>query len=212
MLEKVPVINKVAGEKPTAKVGVYRRRGDKYQFEIHEAARYRYDDKPNVHKLLETEEEIPAVGLENVYTMPSGMPYFEVVELDDDQFAPKKKALMSEDVDPNNLEVVWDEYEGNLVPAGVTMDKKNLEDKIVDNKDTILNFYLDHLEELQNKYDAKSFLKEHSNAVMFVITALAVGIIIHTSPIGNEEFMQILSDLLSQMETLNQNLKQNPVN
>jgi len=179
----------------TTKVGVWRRRGDKFVFELHDAIRYRYEDRPNAH-VLDTEEEIPAVPLEYVYTMADGKPYFEVVEIEDDQYAPREKILNRENFNANELEVDIEDAEiqgDNLVPLKTSIKDSNLEESVIDNKDTRLNFWLDHLKEKDSKYGAKGLLRENMNLILIIATALGVGMIMYTAPDMGQAAIDMMS-------------------
>jgi len=212
-LNSIPIIGRFAGENYTTKVGLWRRRGDTFVFELHDAVRYRYEGRPNAH-VLDTGEEIPAVALNNVYTMDDGTPYFEAVEIEDGQYAPREKALNKEDTDPDELKAAVEEMDGDLVPIKAEIDTNNMEDSIIQNKDQRLNFWLDHLKESEEKYNVKSLISEHMNIILIVVSALAIGIILYTSPLSSDTFIQVLTDLSNTMSSLNGNietlLEQNP--
>ena len=212
-LNSIPIIGRFAGENYTTKVGLWRRRGDTFVFELHDAVRYRYEGRPNAH-VLDTGEEIPAVALNNVYTMDDGTPYFEAVEIEDGQYAPREKALNKEDTDPDELKAAVEEMDGDLVPIKAEIETENLEDSIIQNKDQRLNFWLDHLKESEEKYNVKSLISEHMNIILIVVSALAIGIILYTSPLSSDTFIQVLTDLSNTMSSLNGNietlLEQNP--
>lgn len=212
-LNSIPLIGRFAGENYTTKVGLWRRRGDTFVFELHDAVRYRYEGRPNAH-VLDTGEEIPAVALNNVYTMDDGSPYFEAVEIEDGQYAPREKALNKEDTDPDELKAAVEEMDGDLVPIKAEIETENLEDSIIQNKDQRLNFWLDHLKESEEKYNVKSLISEHMNIILIVVSALAIGIILYTSPLSSDTFIQVLTDLSNTMSSLNGNietlLEQNP--
>lgn len=212
-LNSIPLIGRFVGENYTTKVGLWRRRGDTFVFELHDAVRYRYEGRPNAH-ILDTGEEIPAVALNNVYTMNDGTPYFEAVEIEDGQYAPRQKALNKEEVDPDDLKASVKEMDGEIVPLKAEIDRENLEDSIIQNKDQRLNFWLDHYKESEEKYNVKSLISEHMNIILIVVSALAIGIIFYTSPISTDTALNLVSDLITQMETLNGNFEtyfeQNP--
>lgn len=209
-ISKIPVLNKFS-ENYTTKVGLWRRRGDSFQFELHDAVRYRYEGRPNAH-VLDSGEEIPAVPLDHIYTMSDGTPYFEVVEVEDGQYAPRDKAASGEESDSIKAEL--GEVDGELVPIKAKVDDKEIKDTIINNKDQRLNFWLDHLKESNEKYDTGGLIREHMNIILIVVTALAIGIILYTSPMASDAFIQLLQDLTTSMETLNGNLEafmeQNP--
>jgi len=212
-LNSIPIIGRFARENSTTKVGLWRRRGDTFVFELHDAVRYRYEGRPNAH-VLDTGEEIPAVALNNVYTMDDGTPYFEAVEIEDGQYAPREKALNKEGTDPDELKAAIEEMDGDLVPIKAEIETENLEDSIIQNKDQRLNFWLDHLKESEEKYNVKSLISEHMNIILIVVSALAIGIILYTSPLSSDTFIQVLTDLSNTMSSLNGNietlLEQNP--
>lgn len=211
-ISKIPVLNKFS-ENYTTKVGLWRRRGDSFQFELHDAVRYRYEGRPNAH-VLDSGEEIPAVPLNHIYTMSDGTPYLEVVEVEDGQYAPRDKLVNSDEYDADDFKASVDEFEGDLVPLKAHVDSKQLDDTVIQNKDTRLNFWLDHLKESNEKYNTGGLIREHMNIILIVVTALAIGIILYTSPMASDAFIQILQDLTTAMETLNGNLEifieQNP--
>lgn len=204
---KIPFIGKE--EKYTTKVNVWRRRGDNFQPELHDAVRYRYEDRPNAH-VLDSGEEIPAVPLEYIYTMSDGTPYFEVVEVEDGQYAPKEKYLNSEEFDPEKDFTQFEAQEitdfDGLVPVKPIVDKKGVSDTIINNKDQRLNFWLDHLKESSEKYGAFDWIAEHMNLILVVVTAVAVAIIMYTggdfSDIG-----RMINDLNSNVVAMNENLE-----
>ena len=202
LLSKIPVVGKT---KYTTKVGVWRLRGDTFQFELHDAVRYRYDDRPNAH-VLDTGEEIPAVPLEHIYTMSNGTPYFEVIEVEDAQYAPREKLLNQDSFNQEDIKAVIDEKDDQLVPYKAEVDKQDIKDNVIENKDQRLNFWLDHLKESDEKYGAAGLLRENLNLILVVATALGVGIIMYTagdfSAVGD-----VLSSLNENVAELNQNLE-----
>jgi hypothetical protein len=238
LLDRVPVVNRFLGENYTTKVMIWRRRGDKYQPELHDAVRYRYDDRPNAH-VLDSGEEIPAVPLANIYTMTDGTPYFEAIEVEDGQYAPRDVLINSDesedeidwdileeeygiDVDKiteesrNRLENLLENYkpvktkrstEKVNVPIKRKIGQAEIDDNVIKNKDTRLNFFLDHFKEAEEKYGVGGLLKEHMNIILIVVTALAIGILFYTSPISSDAFMQMMGDMSSSMDTLSSQLE-----
>jgi hypothetical protein len=239
LLQRIPGLNRVIGEDYTTKVLLWRRRGDKFQPELHDAVRYRYEDRPNAH-VLDSGEEIPAVPLANIYTMTDGTPFFEAIEVEDGQYAPRDVLINSSDSDENEVswESIKEQYDLEIekiteesksrvenllenrkpvktgrktekfgVPLKREVNTGDIDDNVIKNKDTRLNFWLDHLKESQQKYGIGGILKEHMNIILIVITALAIGIILYTSPLTSDTFLQLMSDMTSQMETLNSNLE-----
>lgn len=239
LLDKVPVLNKVLGEDYTTKILLWRRRGGSYQPEIHDAVRYRYEDKPNAH-VLDTGEEIPAVPLNHIYTMGDGKPFFEAIEVEDGQYAPRDNKLNDEDGEAKTLDIdmIEDETsievesltqesrsrlqnliehkafkktpgktESNIIPLKRTTPTSSVDDTVIQNKDTRLNFWLDHLKESEEKYGIGGWLKEHMNIILIVVTALAIGILFYTSPISTDAFMQMMTDLVNELQTFNSNFQ-----
>ena len=159
----------------TTKGLILRKRGDTWQPEMREAVRYRYDDRPNAYK-LDTGEEIPAVSLDNVYTMSDGTPFFIVQELEDEQYSPVK----------------------------LDFDKDKIQASVLNNKDQRLNFWLDHLKESQEKYGPAGLIREHINIILVVVTALAVAIIMYSAGDFSDGGRQ-LSDGIAVLRELNEN-------
>lgn len=214
LLAKIPVLNRFAEDEKDSQTRVWRRRSSSWMPDPHKAARYIFDNRPNAH-ILDTDEEIPAIPLKNIYPQKDGTNYFEVAEVEDGQYAPTKSkledALKDADLDINEeaMHELLDNYEedGGHVPLKPVFDTEQVKKAVIDNKDQRLNFWLDHLKESEEKYDAGGLLKEHMNLILIIVTALAIGIIMYTSPIGSEEFMQILGQLVEVMQNLNTNLE-----
>jgi len=202
VLSRIPIIGKRFGDEYTTKVGVWRRRGGSFQFELRDAVRYKYEDRPNAH-VLDSEEEIPAVPLEHIYTMTDGTPYFEVIEVEDGQFAPREKLLNDKDTDYEDIEAEIDEIKGSLVPIKAEINEAEMEDTVIQNKDTRLNFWLDHLKESQKKYGAAGLIKENMRVILVVATALSVAIIMYTT--GDfSQYAEMFKDLISSVDSLTQ--------
>lgn len=148
LLDRIPVLERYVGENYTTKVLLWRRRGDKFQPEIHEAVRYRYDDRPNAH-VLDSGEEIPAVPLENIYTMTDGTPYFEAIEIEDGQYTPRDLLLNSEEEgneeeteddesseEGKKVSLDWDTFEDefDIEVDKITEESKSRIENIVENR------------------------------------------------------------------------------
>lgn len=237
---RIPVVNKFLGENYTTKVGLWRRRGDGFQFEIHDAVRYRYEDRPNAH-VLDSGEEIPAVPLSHIYTMSDGTPYFEAVEIEDGQYAPRQNKLnvdgkeAEKELSFEELEMEFDvevekiteesrsrldnlmdfqmpektpmQTETELIPLKRDLANASMEDNVIVQKDTRLNFWLDHLKESREKYGVKGWLKDHMNIILIVVTAFAVGIIFYTSPLSSDTLISLIRTGVNELQTLNSNLQ-----
>lgn len=170
---KVPFL----GTDYTTKCLMLRRRGDNYQWELLDAVRYRYDDRPNAYK-LETGEEIPAVGLDSVYTMMDGTPIFMVQELEDEQYSPVKLDFSDD----------------------------SIESSIIKNKDQRLNFWTDHLKESYEKYASGGILREHANIILIAITGLAIAFIMYS--VGDfQELVRLGSDFLNELSNIGERLE-----
>lgn len=240
LLDRIPVLNRVLGEDYTTKILLWRRRGGSFQPEIHDAVRYRYEDKPNAH-VLDTGEEIPAVPLNHIYTMGDGTPFFEAIEVEDGQYAPRDNQLNDENGESKELSIeevenetsievesltqesrsrlqnlienksftkTGEKTESNIIPLKRTTPASTVDDTVIENKDTRLNFWLDHLKESEEKYGVGGWLKEHMNIILLVVTALAIGILFYTSPISTDAFIQMMSDLVNELQTFNSNFQQ----
>jgi len=213
VVDRIPIVNRfVAQDEYTTKVKVWRRRGDSFQPSLHDAVRYKYDDRPNAH-VLDTDEEIPAVPLEHIYTMADGTPYFEVIEVEDGQYAPREKHINEDGFDEEDLEFQAQTVENEVVPFKAELDEEAIEDTVIDNKDTRLNFWLDHLKESNEKYGAKGLIRENMRVILIVTTALSVAIIMYmTGDFGQyvemfKEFISTMQSLDSSIQTL---IQQNP--
>lgn len=170
---KIPFL----GNDYTTKCLMLRRRGDNYQWELLDAVRYRYDDRPNAYK-LETGEEIPAVSLDSVYTMSDGTPIFMVQELEDEQYSPVK----------------------------FDFDQESIESSIIENKDQRLNFWTDHLKESYEKYESGGILREHANIILIAITGLAIAFIMYSVG-DFQELLRLGSDFLNELSNIGDRLE-----
>lgn len=111
---------------------------------------------------------------------------------------------------------MWVEPEdGQLVPFKLDLDNVKFEKTsdgeyksakiqavVLDNKDERLNFWINHLEESEDKYTVPGFIAENKDIVMVITTALAVAIILFATAQGWGDAVPYLQELTQQMPSL----------